>query len=159
MLGVPVRLHFTFILLFIFLLVTDLGSHEASASYALFLLGIFVSVLLHEMAHAFVATRFGVRTTEIVMFPIGGLSRMERVLKPTEELWITLAGLAVNVLVSAAIFAYMFLRSPGCAGSGWWICSAADGRQRAGASRLRQSDAGGALNLLPAFPMDGGRLR
>ena len=80
--GVPVRLHFTFILLVIFLVVTDLGSHQTSGSYALFLLGLFASVLLHEMAHAFVARRFGVRTTEIVMFPIGGLSRMERMLEP-----------------------------------------------------------------------------
>lgn len=156
MLGVPVRLHFTFILLFIFLLVTDLGSHEASASYALFLLGIFVSVLLHEMAHAFVATRFGVRTTEIVMFPIGGLSRMERVLKPTEEIWITLAGPAVNVLLSAAIFAYMFyarLAVP---------IRLVDLLQPTDANALARLAYGNlmlaVLNLLPAFPMDGGRL-
>ena len=107
MLGVPVRLHFTFILLFLFLIVTDNDLRQANSSYVLFLIGLFASVLLHELAHAYVATRFGVRTTEIVMFPIGGLSRLERALKPTEEVWITLAGPAVNLLISGGIFGYM----------------------------------------------------
>ena len=56
--GVPVRLHFTFILLVIFLVVTDLGSRQASASYAVFLLGLFASVLLHEIGHAIVGDAF-----------------------------------------------------------------------------------------------------
>jgi len=46
-------------------------------------------------------------TTEIVMFPIGGLSRMDRVLKPVEELWVSLSGPLTNVLLSLGIFAYM----------------------------------------------------
>jgi hypothetical protein len=84
--GVPVRLHFTFVILIIFLVVQDLGSRQSSSSYAVFLIGLFGSVLLHEMAHAFVGRRFGVRTTEIVMFPIDELSRMERMFKPSKEL-------------------------------------------------------------------------
>ena len=71
-------------------------------------MGLFASVLLHEMAHALVATRFGVRTTEIVMFPIGGLSAHGTDAAPTEELWIALAGPAVNLLISAGIFGYMY---------------------------------------------------
>jgi len=156
MLGVPVRLHFTFILLFIFLLVTDLGSRETSASYALFLMGIFASVLLHEMAHAFVARRFGVRTTEIVMFPIGGLSRLERILKPTEELWIAVAGPSVNLLISGLIFAYMFHTRQAVP------IRLADLLQPTNANALARLAYGNmmlaGLNLLPAFPMDGGRL-
>ena len=110
MLGVPIRLHFTFILLLIFLVVIDLGSKdESGASYAIFLLGLLVSVLLHEMAHAFVASRFKVKTLEIVMFPIGGLARMERTLRPAEEFWISLSGPLVNVVLSLAIFAYLRL--------------------------------------------------
>ena len=65
LLGVPVRLHFTFIIFLIFLIVTDLG-RESSGSYALFILGLFASVLLHELGHALVALKFGVKTTEIV---------------------------------------------------------------------------------------------
>ena len=156
MLGVPVRLHFTFILLFLFLIVTDLGSRQASSSYVLFLAGLFASVLLHEMAHAYVATRFGVRTTEIVMFPIGGLSRLERALKPTEELWITLAGPAVNLLISVGIFGYMLAMHQSVP------INLADLLQPTDANALARLAYGNlilaAFNLLPAFPMDGGRI-
>ena len=105
--GVPVRLHFTFILLVVFVAVSVLGSNQSNASYAIFLLGGLVSVLLHEMGHAVVAARFGIRTVEIVMFPIGGLSRMERSLKPAVEIWVSLAGPLVNILLAAGIFGYM----------------------------------------------------
>jgi Zn-dependent protease/CBS domain-containing protein len=154
--GVPVRLHFTFLLLVVFLVVTDLGSKQSSSSYAIFLVGLFVSVLLHEMAHAFVAMRFGVRTTEIVMFPIGGLSRMERLLQPSEELWISLAGPAVNLLLSAGIFGYMFYMHQAVA------IQLTDLLQPTDANALARLAYGNLLlagfNLLPAFPMDGGRI-
>ena len=153
--GVPVRLHFTFLLLVIFLVVTDLGSRQTSSSYAVFLLGLFVSVLLHEVGHAFVGMRFGVRTTEIIMFPIGGLSRMERMLRPTEELWVSLAGPTVNILLSVSIFGYMFLRHEAVP------INISDLVQPTDANALARLAYGNLLlavfNLLPAFPMDGGR--
>lgn len=156
MFGVPVRLHFTFVLLLIFLIVADLGSRESSLSYALFLLGLFASVLLHEMAHAFVGMRFGVRTTEIVMFPIGGLSRMERILGPAEELWTALAGPMMNVSISAAIFGYMFFMQQAVA------VKLPDLLQPTDTNALARLAYGNLLlagfNLLPAFPMDGGRI-
>jgi len=155
LLGVPVRLHFTFLILLIFLVVTVFGSHQSGANYALFLLGLFVSVLLHEMAHAFVGSRFGVRTTEIVMFPIGGLSRMERTLRPTEELLTSLAGPVMNLLIAAGLLGYLY--------------TSHQPMPKGLADLLHPTDlgalpllAGGNLllalfNLLPAFPMDGGR--
>jgi Zn-dependent protease/CBS domain-containing protein len=153
--GVPVRLHFTFVLLVIFLVVTDLGSRQSSASYAVFLLGLFASVLLHEIGHAVVGARFGVKTTEIIMFPIGGLSRMERMLRPTEELWVSLAGPLVNLLISGAIFGYMFLQHQ------FVPIKMADLLQPTDANALARLAYGNlvlaAFNLLPAFPMDGGR--
>ncbi len=97
--GVPIRLHFTFILLLAFLVVSDLG-HESSGTFALYLIGLFASVILHELAHAGVASRLRVRTLEIVMFPIGGLARLERRLRPAEELWVTLAGPAANLAIA-----------------------------------------------------------
>ena len=155
LLGVPVRLHFTFLLLLIFLVVTVFGSHQSGGSYALFLVGLFGSVLLHEMAHAFVGSRFGVKTTEIVMFPIGGLSRMERTLRPTEELWVALAGPLMNLLIAAGLLSYLYTSHQ---------------RMPRGLSDLLHPTELGALpllaggnlllalfNLLPAFPMDGGR--
>jgi Zn-dependent protease/CBS domain-containing protein len=153
--GVPIRLHFTFILLLIFLIVTDLGQ-DASGAFALFLLGLFSSVLLHEMAHAFVAQLFGVRTSEIVMFPIGGIARMERALRPGEEIWISLAGPGTNLLLAAAVFGYMGLTHQGIAFPLNELLELHDSNVL---PRLAFVNVILALfNLLPAFPMDGGRV-
>jgi Zn-dependent protease len=155
LLGVPVRLHFTFMLLVAFLVVTDLG-HESSGTFALFLLGVFASVLLHEMAHALTAARFHVRTLEIVMFPIGGLSRLERRLRPVEEIAIALAGPMVNLAIAAAIFGYMLsVRQPLDVDPAL-LLQPSDGNvvQRLMFANLLLA----AFNLIPAFPMDGGRV-
>jgi Zn-dependent protease/CBS domain-containing protein len=156
MFGVPVRLHFTFILFGVFLLVSVLSSSESDASYAIFLVGSLVSLLLHEFGHAFVASRFGVRTTEIVMFPIGGLSRMERPLRPGAELLVSITGPLVNFLLAAGLFAYMI--GTHTAES----IKVADLMQPTGKSALALLLYGNILlavfNLLPAFPMDGGRV-
>jgi len=155
-LGVPVRLHFTFILLVVFVAVSVLGSNQSNGSYAIFLLGGLVSVLLHELGHAVVAARFGIRTVEIVMFPIGGLSRMERSLKPGAEIGVSLAGPMVNILLAAGIFSYMISVHEATP------VSLADLLQPNGKSVLALLLYGNLLlagfNLLPAFPMDGGRI-
>ena len=157
LLGVPVRLHFTFVLLLLFLLITDLGSGAATGTYALFILGLFASVLLHEMAHAWVGSKFGVKTTEIVMFPIGGLSRMERPLKPVEEVWVSIAGPLMNVLIAAAIFGYLV-----SAHQPVNFKNLSELAQPTDQNVLPRLAFGNLLlaifNLLPAFPMDGGRV-
>ena len=154
--GVPVRLHFTFVLLMIFLLVTDLAASQSTGSYALFLLGLFGSVLLHEMAHAWTAARFGVKTTEIVMFPIGGVSRMERPLKPAEELWVSAAGPLMNLLISAAIFAWLISSHESVSVK---LSELAQPTDQNVLPRLAFGNLLLAIfNLLPAFPMDGGRV-
>lgn len=156
--GVPVRLHFTFLLLVAFLIVTDLG-RVSSGAYALFLLGLFASVLLHELAHAAVSARLGVKTVEIVMFPIGGISRLERMLQPSEELWIALAGPLMNLLLAAALFGILLTTHQSVA-----IHRVADLvndiAQPSESVLPRLAFANlllGLFNLLPAFPMDGGR--
>ena len=155
LLGVPVRLHFTFLLLLIFLLSAGASGHEAAASYALLLLGLFASVLVHELAHAFVGSRFGVRTTEIVMFPLGGISKMERPLKPREELWVSISGPFANLLLAGGIFGYLA-----------WSRQTIEVKwseliQGTDQNLLMRLAFGnmllGVFNLLPAFPMDGGR--
>jgi Zn-dependent protease len=153
--GVPIRLHFTFILLLLFLLVTALG-YESSGVFAVFLLGLFASVLLHELAHAAVSSRFGIRTVEIVMFPIGGLSRLERRLRPVEELWISLAGPLVNLIISVSIFGYMRFAHQGVSvrPSDLLRPSAANVLELLAFANLLLAG----FNLIPAFPMDGGRL-
>src|SRR5260370_15795731 len=76
--GVPIRLHFTFVLLLVFLISIGIGEKQSGASTAIYILALFGSVLLHELGHALVARQFGIRTVEIVMFPIGGESRPGR---------------------------------------------------------------------------------
>ncbi len=154
--GVPVRLHFTFLLMVAFIAVSVLGNGHSNANYTIFLLGSLASVLLHELGHAFVASRFGIGTTEIVMFPIGGLSRMERPLPPTPEIWVALAGPFVNLLLAAGIFSYMVATHEATP------VRLTDLIEPNGKSALALLLYGNilltAVNLLPAFPMDGGRI-
>ena len=153
-LGVPVRLHFTFVLLLIFLVFIGVGGQQSGATTALYILALFASVLLHELGHTLVARRYGIRTLEIVMYPIGGVSRPERQPKPREELWIALAGPMVNLLIAAALLGWIATRQ------GW---VALEQLREPTDANLAQRIALGNLalcifNLLPAYPMDGGRV-
>src|SRR5262249_23604502 len=148
-LGVPVRFHFTFVLLVIFLGALGLEG-PSGAQAAIYVLALFASVLLHELGHAMVSKRYGIRTVEIVMFPIGGVARLERNPKPKEELWIALAGPVVNIIIAAALIGTAAMVT----GTIQWdkIFSRKD------EDMLTQIAAGNLLlavfNLLPAFPMD-----
>ena len=153
--GVPVRFHFTFVLLLAFLVVTDL-SHESRGTFALFLLGLFVSMLFHDVAHAWVAAVMGIRTLEIVMLPIGGLARYEKQLKPLQELWVALAGPFANLLISGSIFGYMAATHQALQiNLGALLAPSGDNViQRLAFVNLLLA----LFNLVPAFPMDGGRV-
>src|SRR3984957_2619652 len=154
--GTPLSLHFSFILLVIVVIAKDLAGHQTTSAYTLFLVGMLLSVMLHEAAHAIVARRLRVRTLEVVMFPIGGLPRMERTLKPSEEIWISIAGPLVNALIALGLF--------------WYLASTHQSAQIKPSDLMQPSDVNllgllafgnlllVAMNLLPAFPMDGGRI-
>lgn len=151
--GVPIRLHFTFVLLLVFLLFIGFGEKQSGAATAIYVLALFGSVLLHELGHALVARRYGIHTLEIVMFPIGGLSRLDRMPKAREELWIALAGPAVNILIAAGIAGWFWGH-----GLAPWaqLLDPTDENlaQRIGAGNLFLA----LFNMLPAYPMDGGRV-
>ena len=154
LLGVPIRLHFTFVLLLIFLVVIGLGSNQSPVNYSLFILALIVSVLLHEFGHAFISSLYGIRTLEIVMFPIGGVARLARPAKPREEFWIALTGPVVNLAIACTIFAIFYSQHK--AVNLFALDQPTD-------SNLPDRIALGNLilagfNLLPAFPMDGGRM-
>jgi len=152
--GVPVRFHFTFVLLLIFLVFIGVGERQSGAMTALYVLAIFASVLLHELGHTLVARQYGIRTTEIVMYPIGGVSRPERIPKGREEFWIAISGPLVNAAIAAGLFAWLatqhkfvpieLLRDP----------TDANLAQRIATGNFLLF----AFNLLPAYPMDGGRV-
>ena len=103
--GVPIRLHFTFLLLLVFLLFIGIGGQQSGATTALYILALFASVLLHEIGHALVARWYGIRTREIVMYPIGGVSRLESQPKGRQELLISTAGPLVNLLIAVILLA------------------------------------------------------
>lgn len=151
--GVPIRLHFTFILFFAFLLITARGAQSALIN-GVYIAAFFTSVLLHELGHSAVSRRYGIRTLEIVLYPIGGVARLERMPKPKEELWIALAGPAVNVLIALALGAWLLYAS----GSIEWlsVLNPTDSNlfNRIALANLVLA----AFNMLPAFPMDGGRV-
>lgn len=153
-LGVPVRFHFTFWLVVIWMIVLASAGKHSFAGAALFLLGLFVSILLHEAGHAFMARRYGIGTVEVVMLPIGGLARLERQPRAGEEFWVAFAGPLVNFAIGLLLLAVSVWSGGGVSIAHWR--DAADANI---ASRLAVANLALALfNLLPAFPMDGGRV-
>lgn len=154
LMGVPIRLHFTFVLLLIFLVVIGLDSNQSPGSYSLFILALIVSVLLHELGHAFISSLYGIRTLEIVMYPIGGTARLERPAKPGEEFWIALTGPLVNLLIAGSIFTVLYTQHKTVNLFAFEQPSDGNLADRIALSNLILAG----FNLLPAFPMDGGRM-
>ena len=154
--GIPVYLHATFLLLIAFVVLSDVavgGGWASSVGAALFVLAIFATVVLHELGHALAARRFGIRTRDITLLPIGGLARLERLPEvPRQELWVALAGPAVNIVIAVIAWVVLVLFAVGSPTLD--LLSAADSPL----GRFVKVNVWLALfNLIPAFPMDGGR--
>jgi Zn-dependent protease len=130
------------------------GAGLASAVNAtFFILAIFGCVLLHEMGHALAARRYGIATRDITLLPIGGLARLEGMTEsPRQELAIALAGPAVNVAIAGALWLSL-LR-----GNMTLPFSLAPGIVQFATQLLAVNLSLAVFNLLPAFPMDGGRV-
>jgi Zn-dependent protease len=144
-LGVELRLHGTLLLLAaIFVLARLLSSGlGAAVATAVVLAIVFGSVALHELGHIVAARRFGIGTSGITLYPFGGLARLTRESRtPTEELVVALGGPAVNVLLAGLGGALMLVFGSGpLLASFVWI----------NVVLLL-------FNLVPAYPMDGGRV-
>ena len=155
--GTVVYVHVTFFVLLAWIGVIDgleKGSFAAAAQAVGFTVTLFACVVLHEFGHAFMARRFGIRTRAIVLFPFGGMGRLERIPEvPSQEFLIALAGPTVSVAIAVALFVALRLL-----GSSPQLEEFAT-RDMPFAERLMFINAGLAIfNLLPAFPMDGGRV-
>jgi Zn-dependent protease len=154
--GIRVSVHATFLLLVAWLAVAywfEVGSVARVASgVALFLL-LFGCVLLHELGHALTAQRFGFTTQEITLLPIGGIARLERLPDdPIQSLWITLAGPAVNVAIAVSLFVALQLTGT------WQPITHISLTNGPFLERLMLVNISLVIfNMLPAFPMDGGR--
>jgi Zn-dependent protease/CBS domain-containing protein len=156
-LGIRVYIHATFWLLILFVLYSSWRQGHTAGRTALgviFILAIFGCVVLHEFGHALTARRFGIRTRDITLLPIGGLARLERMPDdPKQELWVALAGPAVNVVIAVALF----LGLTAAGGRFEWM----DFDWIGGNLLTGLMDVNIWLvlfNLIPAFPMDGGRV-
>lgn len=154
--GIDVYLHATFLILLGWTaLASYLRAHTALAALSgvVFTITIFTVVVLHEFGHALTARRFGIKTIDITLLPIGGVARLERMPeRPRHEFLVALAGPCVNVVLAALLFAA--LRA-----TGQKITPATD--LEANAPFLLRlfwvNVVLAGFNLLPAFPMDGGR--
>jgi stage IV sporulation protein FB len=154
--GTEVRIHLTFLLLVAWLGIAAglSGGREAALSEVVLVLAVFACVLLHEFGHVLAARRYGIATRDITLLPIGGVASLERMPeKPSEELVIALAGPLVNVVIAAALML----------GLGVDLSSAGlrliEQGQAGLPTRLAHVNIALVLfNLIPAFPMDGGRV-
>ena len=160
--GIGVYVHATFLLLlaWVVLIGYRAGGTIASALPGLALiLTVFGIVVLHELGHALAARRYGIATRDITLLPIGGVARLERMPRdPRQELVVALAGPAVNVALALALLVPLFL------------LEGRDAALRAVLPTGRMLDGSllatlvgmnvwlALFNLLPAFPMDGGRV-
>src|ERR687887_198283 len=104
--GTAVRMHLTFLLLVAWIAVMEWrhGTPQDAACGVLFILVLFACVVLHEFGHIWAARRYGIRTPDVTLLPIGGLASMERMPeKPGQEIVVALAGPAVNAVIAFAL--------------------------------------------------------
>src|SRR5215469_2505591 len=111
--GIDVFVHPTFLLVLVWGALEYYIPHQSVAESlygVLLVLAVFGFVVLHELGHALTARRYGIRTRDITLLPIGGVARLERIPEdPRQELAVAVAGPAVNVVLAAAIFVGLML--------------------------------------------------
>ena len=152
--GIGVYLHWSFWLLPAWILMSAGGGLAGAVGLVLFVFAIFGCVVLHELGHALMARHYGIGTRDITLYPIGGVASLERMpRRPSQELAIALAGPAVNVVIAGVLFGILLVAGIGTQGLVFNIAG--------GSILLNLLAVNVALvvfNMLPAFPMDGGRV-
>jgi Zn-dependent protease len=155
--GIPIHVHGTFWILVALVGFSHLAGGGSAASLVggvAFLFAIFGCVLLHELGHALAARLYGIRTKDIVLLPLGGVARLEKMPeKPGQEIVVALAGPAVNVALAAVLAAGLWIGRAFVPVSELGIAAGPFVERLLAVNVLLA-----VFNLLPAFPMDGGRV-
>jgi stage IV sporulation protein FB len=154
--GTAVRIHVTFILFLAFFFLAGLASGSVldGVKTVAFVVLLFACVLAHEFGHIFTARAFGVPTPDVTLLPIGGVARLARIPEnPVQELLIAIAGPLVNVAIAAALLAVP------AAHTGTGLFAAMENPKASMIDQLLEANLFLAIfNMIPAFPMDGGRV-
>ncbi len=157
--GIDLYVHGTFWLLPLFVLFGDLSAGGTVATAAVeiaFVFTIFGCVVLHEVGHALAARAYGIGTRDITLYPVGGVASLEQMPeKPAREIAIALAGPAVNFVIVLALFAGLFASAVLVP---WSPTASPDPLELFAAQVMWANLMLGVFNLLPCFPMDGGRV-
>jgi stage IV sporulation protein FB len=153
--GTAIRIHVTFLLLLLWIAVAHYvqGGAQAAVEGVTFVVLVFVCVVLHEFGHVLAARRYGIQTPDITLLPIGGVARLTRIPeRPSQELVVAVAGPLVNVVIAALLYLVLGRFSP----------LAGAEVENPGIDILTRLAAVNVFlvlfNLIPAFPMDGGRM-
>lgn len=156
--GIKVFIHWTFwiIIGWIFMMHFEMGHGWAEGlAGALFILTLFACVVLHEFGHALTAKKYGIPTRDITLYPIGGVASLNRMPeKPAQELAVAVAGPAVNVVIAGILYIFLFSTDQllpiseidHMSGDNFWF------------NIMAANVILAVFNLIPAFPMDGGRV-
>ena len=155
--NIGIYLHWTFALLIIGIFAFYLFQGQTVAAAidgVILVLTVFVCVVLHELGHALTARRFDVPTKDITLYPIGGVARLQRIPEePIKEFWIAVAGPAVNVVIAFALFIVIVASGASLMPSNLLTADIAFLPTLLWINAILVG-----FNLLPAFPMDGGRV-
>jgi len=159
--GIPIELHFTFLLLILGVLVLSIFNMQFYEGYYAFytffiVLFLFVFVVFHELAHSVVARHYGIKVRKIVLYPIGGVSEIEEIPdNPAQEWRMAIAGPATSLIFGAALLGVSVVLSPELIPA---ILTLSTSTYNFLFDLATLNILLGLFNLIPAFPMDGGRV-
>jgi Zn-dependent protease/predicted transcriptional regulator len=156
--NVKVFIHWTFSLLLLWIIISNMRQGMPALDILwiiIFVLALFVCVVLHEFGHALAAQKYGIQTKDIVLYPIGGIARLEKLPEdPKQELWVAIAGPLVNIGLFIILSVFLSFK-------GFDMESLEVIKIEPSTILLYLASANLILaifNLIPAFPMDGGRI-